>query len=96
MKIELVHADADGTRTECVDVPVGTTVADAVAASSFAGKDAAAFAVYGRRVRHGRILEEGDRVELLSELLVDPKDARRMRAMHQGFRKEATIKRGAK
>lgn len=96
MKIELVHADADGTRTACVDVPVGTTVADAVAVSRFAGEDAAAFAVYGRRVRHDRILEEGDRVELLSELLVDPKDARRMRAVHQGFRKEASMKRGAK
>lgn len=87
MKIELVHADADGTRTERVDVPVGTTVADAVAASRFAGKDVAALAVYGRQVRHDWILEEGDRVELLSELLVDPKDARRMRAVHQGFRK---------
>ena len=96
MKIELVHTDADGTRTACVDVPVGTTVADAVAVSRFAGKGAAAFAVYGRPVRHDRILEEGARVELLSELLVDPKDARRMRAVHQGSGKETPMKRGAK
>ena len=83
MKIELAYANAEGTCTETVEVPVGTTVAEAVAASCFAGKDAAAFAVYGRAVREDRTLEEGDRIELLSDLLVDPKEARRMRAKHQ-------------
>ncbi len=83
MKIELVRADAEGTCRESVEVPVGTTVAEAVAASRFATTDAAAFAVYGRLVHEDRILDEGDRVELLSDLLTDPKDARRLRAKHQ-------------
>ena len=83
MKIELVRADADGTSVESVDVPVGTTVAEAVSASRFAGTDTAAYAVFGRLVREDRILEKGDRIELLPDLLIDPKDARRLRALHQ-------------
>lgn len=96
MKIEVVSTTPGGTCSDAVEVPHGTTVAQAVAASCFAGKAAAALAVYGRQVRHDRILEEGDRVELLSELLVDPKDARRMRAVLQGSGKESPTKRGGK
>lgn len=88
MKIELVRATAGGTCSDAVEVPLGTTVAEAVAASRFAGTDAAAFAVYGRPVREDRTLEAGDRVELLSDLLIEPKDGRRMRAMHQGSPKK--------
>lgn len=88
MRIEIVHATAGGTSSDAVEVPCGTTVAEAAAASRFADVDAVAFAVYGRLVRADRTLDPGDRVELLSDLLVDPKDARRMRAVHQGSGKE--------
>lgn len=61
----------------------GTTVAGAVAAAGFdatviAGVDG--YAIHGLRVQPDRRLGDGDRVELLRPLQIDPKDARRRRA----------------
>ncbi len=70
-------------RSECVDLelPDGACVADAIAASGFAF-DAApeGVAVFGELAEAGQLLRDGDRVELLRPLLVDPKQARRLRA----------------
>jgi len=54
-------------------------VADALCA---AGLDpgAGALAVWGRRATLQQALREGDRIELLRPLQVDPKEARRLRA----------------
>ena len=59
---------------------VGTTVAEALAASRFADAKPAALAIYGQVVAPERVLVEGDRIELLRELLVPPTQARRQRA----------------
>lgn len=70
-------------------LPVGSTVADAVAASGFArefqGVHAGSFGVgiYGKRVAPERVLEEGDRVEVYRPLVFDPMESRRRRAGHR-------------
>ena len=80
MKVELVFATAEGSSSEELEVPEGSTVDQAVAASRFASTTAAALAIFGQVATADRVLEDGDRIELLRELLVDPKDARRSRA----------------
>jgi uncharacterized protein len=61
----------------------GATVAQAVAAAGFepsllAGLDG--YAIHGLRVQADERLRDGDRVELLRPLQLDPKEARRRRA----------------
>lgn len=69
-----------------LEVEAGESVARAVAASGllqrFPEVDHAdlVFAVYGSRVPADAPLRDGDRVEILRPLQVDPKEARRVRA----------------
>ena len=56
-------------------LPEGATVADALTASGWSLGDVSGIAIFGERVER-----DGDRVELLRPLLIDPKDARRRRA----------------
>ena len=80
MRIELVRASAACAERQCLDVPPGTTVAEALAASRFAAERPAALAIYGQVVSAQRVLAEGDRIELLRDLLINPMEARRRRA----------------
>jgi len=80
-----------------LQLPAGSRVADALAASSVAARIAAAggaasgqgpldtltVAVFGRPARPDDPLHDGDRVELLPPLTVDPKVARQRRAEHR-------------
>lgn len=63
-----------------VTLPDGAIVADALAASGWSLVDITAVAIFGERVERDARLHDGDRVELLRPLLIDPKDARRRRA----------------
>lgn len=81
MKIELVRAWPRRFDSVWVDLPVGATVAEALAAAGWQDDpEAVACAVFGVRVTGETGLREGDRVELLRPLVADPKDARRRRA----------------
>ncbi len=80
MQIEVALASGDGATCVQLQLPAGATVADAIAASPFVGARPAAIAIYGELVAPGRRLHEGERVELLQDLVVDPKTARRRRA----------------
>ena len=73
---------------ECVELqlPDGATVADALQASALSCDGMAGFAVFGVRADASTRLHDGDRVELLRPLLVDPKQARRRRAEAQKTR----------
>ena len=84
MKVEVVFATAQGASSEELELPEGATVHVAVAASRFASTPVAGTAIFGMAVTGDRVLEDGDRIELLRELLVDPKDARRRRAKLSG------------
>lgn len=80
MKVEIVYATADAVNAEVLDLPDGTPLGEAVKASRFASTPAAAYAVFGEVATSERVLVDGDRIELLRELVIDPKDARRKRA----------------
>jgi len=59
----------------------GATVADAVRAAGLGHEDQiAGYAVFGAAAAPETRLHDGDRVELLRPLVMDPKEARRRRA----------------
>jgi uncharacterized protein len=80
VKVEVIRAWPRGFESCVVELPEGATVADAIAASGFGVDGVVALAVFGVRVDGNAMLHDGDRVELLRPLLIDPKDARRQRA----------------
>ncbi|MDT7517155.1 RnfH family protein [Rhodoferax sp. TBRC 17660] len=73
-----------------VKLPKGLTAAGAIAASGLltnvpdAHVDALALAIWGKKVAPTHVMRQGDRLELLSPLRVDPKVARRERFARQG------------
>jgi len=75
-----------------VQVPYGSTVADAVAACPLRAEfpsldlDALGVGVWGRKAPGGQKLKERDRIEVYRPLTVDPKVARRERFRRQGAR----------
>jgi len=67
-------------------LPAGATVADALAAADLPSRvpgievDPEGLAVFGQAATLATTLHDGDRVEVLRPLKVDPKQARRRRA----------------
>ena len=86
MKVELVYAAADKQELLEMEVVAGTTAGVALVASGmqerFPDEDflAAPIGIWGRPVDRTHVLEEGDRIEIYRPLIIDPKDARRLRA----------------
>lgn len=84
--IRVVYALAEGAFQRDVELPAGSCVADAVAASGIARAVPEAvradthFGIYARRVTPDTLLRDGDRVEICRPLAQDPKQARRVRA----------------
>lgn len=76
--VELMH----------IELPAGSVLADAVRACGLAERLGVAlehltFAIWGHNQRLDTPLREGDRVEVLRGLEVDPKEARRLRYKRQ-------------
>lgn len=92
LRITLLHAPAPRVVTETlVELAEGATVGDALKAAHLL--DAAGtlpagrfVGVWGRKARLDQPLADGDRVELVRDLRVDPKVARRERFAGQGAR----------
>jgi len=67
-------------------LPSGATVAEALNRSGIATRHPEVqlarcpVGIFGRRVGHGTLLSDGDRVEVYRPLIAEPKDARRRRA----------------
>lgn len=81
MRVELLRAWPRRFERAEVELPAGSCVADALSASGWADDpDAVACAVFGVCVDHRAVLRDGDRIELLRPLQVNPKEARRRRA----------------
>lgn len=80
------------TREWHLEVPAGSTAADAISASplrvEFPQADPAALAIgiWGRKATATQVLRERDRIEIYRPLKVDPKVARRERFRRQGAR----------
>jgi putative ubiquitin-RnfH superfamily antitoxin RatB of RatAB toxin-antitoxin module len=81
-----VYARPSGIWERAVSLPAGATLADAIAASGVlqeCGELQGAsldLGVYNRVRRGTDALRDGDRVEIYRPLIVEPKEARRVRA----------------
>lgn len=87
IRVEVVRAWPRGFQTADLLLPEGATVADAIARSGLGSTEIAGQAVFGEVVAPSRQLQDGDRLELLRPLQVDPKQARRERAQAQRSRR---------
>jgi putative ubiquitin-RnfH superfamily antitoxin RatB of RatAB toxin-antitoxin module len=85
VRVEVVHALAQGAIQRSYDLPSAATVGDALKAAcadpAFAGidVDGAPIGVFGTPARREQRLHPGDRVEIYRPLALDPKTARRAR-----------------
>ena len=91
--VSVVYCPGPGVHHEWqLPLSPGMTVRDAVAASGLFAAVAALrgqaldCAVWGRAAPPAQLLREGDRIEILRPLRVDPKVARRERFKRQGAR----------
>jgi len=82
----VVYATPAGTWQCAVSVPLGATLADAIAASGVLDAHAELrgrapdLGVFSRLRSGADLLRDGDRVEIYRPLTVEPKEARRVRA----------------
>lgn len=88
MRVEVAYALHDKQRIVALDVPVGTTVREAVLQSGldtqFPDLDltTADVGIFGKAVAkpEAQALNEGERVEIYRPLIADPKEVRKQRA----------------
>ncbi len=86
MQVEIVFALPSRQELRQLSVEEGATVADVIAtsglAAAFPEHDLAVLqvAIWGRPVERSQAVREGDRVELLRPLEMDPREARRLKA----------------
>jgi len=86
MRVEVVRPlgpSAGEIERVVLELPEGACVDDALQASGLGFPALAGIAVYGERVTPAHLLRDGDRLELLRPLRLDPKQARRKRAQVQ-------------
>ncbi|TAK82679.1 MAG: RnfH family protein [Betaproteobacteria bacterium] len=85
MEVEVVYALQEGADAVRLRVGPGVTAADAVRMSGILERhpeiDPNKVGVYGRVVAPETPLADGDRVEVYRPLVMDPKEARRRRAV---------------
>ena len=88
MRIELVRAWPDRFESVQLVLPEGAVVQAALEASGWRlDGEFVGLAVFGLAAGGDTRLHDGDRVELLRALQVDPKQARRLRAERDGVRR---------
>ena len=89
MKIDVVRAGPRRFEAMALDLDEGATLAQAVAAAGFADDaETTGYAVFGVRAGAETVLRDGDRVEVLRALQIDPKEARRRRAEERPLKKK--------
>ena len=83
IRIEVCYAKPEVQAMVALTVPAGTTALQAAQQSGLAGRypeidlTKQALGIRGKRVEGERVLEEGDRLEILRPLTADPKETRR-------------------
>lgn len=80
IQVEVVDATGPKVKLHKLTLLTGATVGDAVNAAGFDATPAA-IGVFGELVDTSRVLESGDRVDLLRLPFIDPMEARRQRAL---------------
>ena len=89
MKIEVVRAWPRRFEAVALELDAGATLGEALAAAGFADDaEATGYAVFGVRAGAQTVLRDGDRVEVLRALQLDPKEARRRRAEERPLKKK--------
>jgi putative ubiquitin-RnfH superfamily antitoxin RatB of RatAB toxin-antitoxin module len=84
LTVSVVWASPEQVSSISLVVPAGTQVGQALELSGLLQKyQPAGLAVFGQRCDLTRILTDGDRIELCRPLVVEPKAARRRRALHR-------------
>ncbi len=89
LSVQVVYAQAHSVWQVVVQVPAGTTAAQALEASRFASSfpnypgDTVMMGVYGQRCVPDHILSDGDRLEIYRPLTFDPMESRQRRALHR-------------
>lgn len=78
--VEVICAWPRRHQAVTLELPDAASVADALAGCDLPLQDVSGYAVFGLRVLPGDALHDGDRLELLQPLRIDPKQARRRRA----------------
>jgi len=85
MKIEVVMAWPRRHEAVTLELPEDSTLGQAVEKSGLGGAgEVTGYAIFGVNAEAATPLRDGDRVELLRALRIDPKDARRRRASKTG------------
>jgi putative ubiquitin-RnfH superfamily antitoxin RatB of RatAB toxin-antitoxin module len=90
ISIELIFAAPDSQMLIDLKLMPGTTIADAITASGLvdAFPEHALLTlpvgVWGHLAEADRVLQDGDRVEIYRELLIDPMESRRLKASEPG------------
>ena len=88
-------ATRDQIWQEDLDIPAGFSVAQAIGVSGFEGRfpeidwKKTGVGSFGRRLRPEQRLSNGDRIEIYRELVFDPKESRRRRALHRQRQKQS-------
>lgn len=86
IRVEVVHARPDRQVVLSLEVPGGTTVAEAIERSGIRQAfpdlevDPARLGIFSQKAAPEDVLREGDRVEIYRPLIADPKESRRRRA----------------
>lgn len=81
MKVEVVMAWPRRYEAVTVELNPGATLADAITAAGWADREeVSGYAIFGVNAKATTPLVQGDRVELLRPLQIDPMEARRRRA----------------
>jgi len=87
IRVRVVYAAATAQYVRDVEVaarlqtPKPATASGIAVAAGLSEADLRHVGVFGRNVEHTAVLREGDRVEIYRDLQVDPKQARRLRAI---------------
>ena len=81
MRVEVVLAWPEHFQVRLLELPEGTSVSEAIRTADLDPQGhSRACAVHGVLAHPQQMLRDGDRVELLRPLQIDPKEARRRRA----------------
>ena len=87
MRITLSEISTDGRVTQSVERKVeldeGATVEEALAALNRTLAQGEGLSIFAKRAELLDVLHDGDRLEIAPPILVDPREARRMRAERQ-------------
>ncbi|RZK99783.1 MAG: RnfH family protein [Rubrivivax sp.] len=86
IQVDVVFSPAPRQVESCrLSLPVGSQVKDALQGAGWLARvQGLSLGIWGRRTTLGQVLQDHDRVEVYRGLIVDPKEARRVRYRAHG------------